>query len=177
MFALARYSFSVRSFQEIQERLARADRMRGWTPERIQPDALYYGTLETRTETERYFWDGMRRGGDAARPYLIFQVTLTGAGVYEAAGVAETIGAGRAFAAVVPTPHRYFLPANTGPWTFFWLLIRHPYIVRRVAERQRAGANAVLNVTPDAAILVRALTLLEGAFPDRFAEELALFGI
>jgi AraC-like DNA-binding protein len=144
-------------------------------PSHFRPDAPYYGFIETRTAADRYFWDGMRRGADPARPFVVFQVTLRGEGRYEQDGTAHPIGPGRAFAAVVPTPHRYYLPAGLEEWRFFWVLIRHPYIVRRIAERQRAGASAVLDVTPDAPLLARAVTLLEGTFPDAFAQELALF--
>jgi AraC-like DNA-binding protein len=139
---------------------------------RYLPDSPYAAGLETRTPADQYLWDGLKRG-DSDRPFVVFQVTLDGWGVYEEGGAAHRVGPGRAFAALVPGPHRYYLPADSPHWTFFWLVIRHPYVVARMAERQRAAGTALLDVTEGSILIARAAALFTG-FPDRFAEEEAL---
>jgi AraC-like DNA-binding protein len=150
---------------------------------RYSPDAFWISGLETLASGERYSWDGLRRGVDPARPCVIFQATLAGHGRYEsteAAGGAERIDAGRAFVAVVPGPHRYYLPDDaTDGWTFFWLMLRHPYVVARIAERQRltgAGmAATVLELAPESGLLARAVALFADGFTNVFDEEAACF--
>lgn len=148
---------------------------------RMQPDALVHAGWETRTAADRYHWDGMRRGAHASHPYVVFQVTLDGCGTYQcgaaaAGGGVHLVPPGRAFAALVPSEHCYFLAPETASWTFFWVLVRHPYVVARIAERQRgAPAMAVLPVTAGDTLIERAVTLFEGGFADCYEEELALF--
>jgi AraC-like DNA-binding protein len=146
---------------------------------RFAPDAPYHAGLETRLPGEGYHWDGRRRGGNPARPYVVLQFALDGWGVYqEDGGPPERVGTGRAFAAVVPGTHRYLLPPDApGPWTFFWVLVRHPYVAARVAERQRAAGNAVWDVAPGDALVTRAAALFAGHFADRWDEEAALFDL
>ena len=145
---------------------------------RFSPDAPYYVATETRTGADGYFWDGLRRGQEA-HPFAVLQITLRGAGVYEAGGVAEAIGPGRAFMAVVPGAHRYFLPADAAaPWEFLYLLIRHPYIVRRIAERQQATASAaVLDLDRDRGRFLARVAPLYRGDGDPFAREEALFAL
>jgi len=146
---------------------------------RYAPDALFHSGVETRLPGEGYLWDGLRRGGDPARPYLVLQVTLDGWGIYEEAGrPPERIMPGRAFAAVVPGANRYLLPPDApGPWTFFWVILRHPYVVARIAERQRTVGVAVWEVAPGDALLTRAVALFAGRFGDRWDEEAAIFDL
>lgn len=144
-----------------------------WTP-----DLSVSVGLETRTQAEPYFWDGRRRGGDPARPFLLFQYTLAGSGIYTEAGTVHTIAPGSAFTAVVPSAHVYTLPAQSPAWTFFFLILRHPYAVQRLTQaRQRIGP--VLALTPSDLLLARAVSLFEGvaarSFHDSWAAEAALF--
>ncbi len=145
---------------------------------RLHPDTFSYAGWETRTAADRYHWDGLKRGVDAAHPQVVFQVTLDGYGIYENNnGTRDTIPPGSAFAAVVPSDHRYYLPPESEAWTFFWIILRHPYVVERmIAQQSAAGLTAtVFPVTADSVLVARAVALWEGVFPDRFAEELALF--
>jgi len=148
---------------------------------RFSPDALWISSLESLRAGERYQWDGLRRGGDPTRPYVIFQVTLDGEGAYEFGDQrTERLTAGRAFAAVVPGAHRYYLPEDAGDgWSFFWILLRHPYVVERIAERQRqpvtARAATVLDLAPTSVLLARAVSLFTDEFTDNFGEEAAAF--
>src|SRR4051812_1106049 len=92
--------------------------------------------LETRTEPNQYYWEGLRRGADPEHPYIVFQYTLEGWGYYAEGSSLIKMTPQMAFTAVIPTDHRYFLPPESPGWTFFFLLLRHPYIVSRIAERQ-----------------------------------------
>jgi AraC-like DNA-binding protein len=158
-------------FHALAERLGRVSPRSG----QFRPGAPLLRGLETRRVGDRYFWDGMKRDGDPARPFVVFQATLAGAGVFEWHGTAEPLPPGRAFTALIPSTHRYYLPADAPPWSFFFLIVRHPYAVARVAERLRQGVRPVLDLAPDAELLARAVRLFEGDFSDRYAEELALF--
>ena len=101
------------------------------------PDSLYYAGLETRRPGEGYDFDGMRRGDDPKHPRLLVQITLSGEGNYAGSDrVTVPVGAGAGFFAVLPSVHRYHLPASApANWSFFYLLLRHPYIVTRLATR------------------------------------------
>jgi AraC-like DNA-binding protein len=134
--------------------------------------------LETRTESSQYYWDGLRRSADPAHPYVVFQYTLDGWGYYVDGSIPIKMLPQMAFTAVIPTDHRYFLPSESPGWTFFYLLLRHPYIVSRIAERQ-STAGPVFSIPPTERLLSRALQLFESianqTFLDEFAEEQALF--
>lgn len=130
--------------------------------------------LETLSPGTNYSWDGEMRGGDPAYPYLIFQVTLAGWGTYDT----EKVTPGKAFAAVVPSRHRYELPSSSSGWTYFWLILRHPYVVERVKNRQKS-VGAVLDVaSPSAGPVTRCAqivsVLCSGGYRDTWAEEAAL---
>ena len=162
------------TFDAIYERLARLERCGGT---RWGPDALFHAGLESRKDGDGYFWDGLKRGAPGQKPFAVFQATLGGAGVYEDDRGATRLEPGRAFLAVVPSAHRYHLPDQPGArWRFFWAVIRHPYIVERLAARQRE-AGAILELAPESLLMARASALCAGGFRDRFDEELALFSL
>jgi len=146
----------------------------------VAPDALYFAGLETVTPTSGYHWDGEKRDVWPPTGFVVFQVTLAGSGLYEdaARGGAYALGPGDAFAAVVPSAHRYYLPPASASWTFFWVMIPHPYIAGRIASRvAEAGAVWSLHARPETgeALLSRAARLLRGPFADAWATEQALF--
>jgi AraC-like DNA-binding protein len=156
----------------VYEQLARRERLGSV---RSGPDAAFHAGLETHRAGERYFWDGIRRSTASHAPFALFQATLDGAGVYEDARGSVAVGPGRAFLTIVPSEHRYYLPDDPAAhWTFFWVLIRHPYIVARIAARYQGGGE-VRGVAPESLLLARAATLCAGGFRDLFDEELALF--
>ncbi len=141
-------------------------------------DLSVYAGLETKTDPADYVWDGLRRGGDPERPFVVFQYTLAGGGAYTAEGVTHQLLPGMAFAAVVPSAHVYRLPPDSPSWTFFFLILRHPYVVGRLVRAQ-ADIGPLLTLTADAPLLARAVTLFEGIaariFHDSWALESALF--
>lgn len=102
-----------------------------------RPDSLYYAGLETRLPGEAYHWDGRKRGGDPKHPHLLLQITLHGAGCYVGMdGTPVPVPEGVGFFAVLPSAHRYLLPPDAGAdWSFFWLILRHAYVVTRLAAR------------------------------------------
>jgi AraC-like DNA-binding protein len=160
------------SFGSLKDRLERLERFGGT---RWGPDALYHARAETRRAGENYHWDGLRRGAPGGQPFAVFQVTLSGRGVYEDERGTVDLTEGVAFLALVPSAHQYYLPeSESAPWSFFWAVIRHPYIVERLAA-QRREFGATRTLTPESLVVARAAALCEGGFRDRFDEEAALF--
>ena len=143
------------------------------------PDLSVQIGLDTEMIPADYLWDGLKRGGDSAHPFLVFQYTLGGEGRYTTAeGITHKLLPGMAFAAVVPSAHVYFLSPDAPSWTFFFLLIRHPYIVRRLIDTQTA-TGPVLTLPESDLLTARAVTLFEGiaarSFRDSWALEAASF--
>lgn len=134
--------------------------------------------LEERRAGEPYHWDGLRRRIDPARPYLVFQYTLAGWGSYEENGTAHRQMPGSAFAAYVPSGHRYCLPPESPGWTFFWLMFNHPFVVARMAQI-KAEVGAVTELAVEGLVMARLVRLVEGisqgGFRDEWAQEQALF--
>jgi AraC-like DNA-binding protein len=131
--------------------------------------------METRTAGTPYYWDGLKRGTE---PYLVVQYTLSGYGCLSEGGNIHRLTAGRAFSVSVPSAHAYYLPPDSPEWTFFWINIRHPYLVNRIGRQQKLGGN-VLTIPADSRLMARMLTLFEGfchpIYPDAIAHEQALF--
>jgi AraC-like DNA-binding protein len=145
-----------------------------WTP----MDA-YFGNVETRRDPQSYHWDGMKRLGRRAQPLVFFQLTLAGYGHYETYGrPAQRIPPGTGFFAVVPSRHRYYLPESSPGWTFAWIGIYHPYLLRRITK-QVAATGPIVRAAPKSPLVTRLLRLVRGAFHkdfrDRFAVEAELF--
>ncbi len=136
-----------------------------------------FAGLETRTDPAAYRWDGLKRGADPAHPFVVFQYTLAGEGEYTAGGETHRLPPGRAFAAVIPSAHTYRLPPGSASWTFFFLLISHPYAVQRLRAAQ-AESGPVLTLAETDPLLARAATLCESvltrAYRDPWALELSL---
>jgi AraC-like DNA-binding protein len=124
---------------------------------------------------ETYDWDGLQRSGDAARPHLIFQVTLSGNGALQCGAAHFPLSAGDALVVTVPSQHRYFLPRGA-TWTFFWLTLQHPYIVPRLA-RLLQDTGPVLHIAPQTRLMTRSVALWEDQFTgsDALVREQLLF--
>lgn len=141
-------------------------------------ERLLFGGLETRTEPAAYYWDGQRRGGDPNHPYVVFQYTLSGYGIYRSAAGMHRMPAGSAFLAVVPSAHVYYLPEESASWTFFYLILHQPYIVQRLTDLV-VQHGAVAKLPPASPPVHRAASLLEGlclhSFPDALAMEGGMF--
>jgi AraC-like DNA-binding protein len=138
---------------------------------------VYVG-LEERTVPSAYQWDGLKRGGEARHAHVVFQYSLDGWGCYADETGETRVLPGRAFSAVVPSPHRYFLPEASDRWLFFFLIIHHPYIVERMIERHKT-CRPVFTIPPESMLAARVAMLFErvcqGAFPDSFALEQSQF--
>ncbi|HLG76838.1 MAG TPA: helix-turn-helix transcriptional regulator [Ktedonobacteraceae bacterium] len=155
-----------------------------WIPLARHPFAPRYGAevcgsaMETRTSSHHYSWDSMKRRSDPAHPFVIFQYTLAGWGYYTEGRTLRKVSPQMAFMAVVPSDNRYYLPPESSGWTFFWIIIRHPYVVNRIVQR-RMSVGPILTLHPESMLVTRAVQLLEGiyseTFHDTFAEEQALF--
>jgi AraC-like DNA-binding protein len=145
-----------------------------WTP----VDA-YFGSVETRTDPHSYYWDGMKRIGRRDHPLVFFQFTFAGFGHFELYGrPLQRISPGMGFFAVIPSRHRYYLPETSPGWTFAWIGIYHPYLLRRIAK-QVAATGPVIEATPSSPLIARLTRLMRGAFRkdfrDRFEVEQELF--
>ncbi len=138
--------------------------------------AVWVG-LETRQPGERYFWDGLARPvGSRHGREAVIQCTLSGEGRYAAGGREWRVPPGSAFFAIVPSAHRYWMPEKAPePWTYFWMIVEHPYVVSRLtALVERRGA--VVKMTDDARAATAALfkaTCL-GRHPNDLEQEAAL---
>ncbi len=136
------------------------------------------GGLEVLAPGTPYRWDGLRRGIDAAHPFVVFQYTLAGWGAYAEGGATQRLTPGAAFAAVLPSAHVYHLPPDSPGWTFCWVMFNHPYVVGRVRDL-KAEAGPVTELAPDGVGVARLVRLFEGAcqggFGDAWAQEAALF--
>jgi len=144
-----------------------------WTP----ADA-YFGSLETRSDPQSYYWDGMKRLGRRDRPLVFFQFTFAGFGHFELYGrPAQRITPGTGFFALVPSRHRYYLPEASPGWTFAWLGIYHPYLLRRIARLVQA-TGPMVHAAPGSALVAQLSRLVRGAFlkdfRDRFEVEAEL---
>jgi len=145
-----------------------------WTPVNA-----YFGSVETRIDPKSYHWDGMKRLDRRDPPLVFFQLTLAGWGHFELYDEApERMTPGRAFVAVVPSGHRYYLPASSPGWTFAWIGIYHPYLVRRIRARV-AATGPTIECSPDSEFFGTLLRLVRGVFHkdfrDRFDVESKLF--
>jgi AraC-like DNA-binding protein len=145
-----------------------------WTPMNA-----YFGSVETRIDPKSYHWDGMKRLDRRDPPLVFFQLTLAGWGNFELYDQApERMTPGRAFIAVVPSRHRYYLPADSPGWTFAWIGIYHPYLVRRI-RAQVAATGPTIACRPDGELVAGVMRLVRGAFHkdfrDRFDVESKLF--
>ncbi|HVZ89077.1 MAG TPA: AraC family transcriptional regulator [Polyangia bacterium] len=147
-----------------------------WTPVNA-----YFGSVETRTDPRSYHWDGMKRFDRRDPPLAFFQLTLAGWGNFELYDQPpERMTPGRAFVAVVPSRHRYYLPAGSPGWTFAWIGIYHPYWVRRIKARV-AATGPTIACTPDSDLVGGVMRLVRGVFHkdfrDRFDVEASLFDL
>jgi AraC-like DNA-binding protein len=145
-----------------------------WTPA-----TAYFGSVETRTDPSSYYWDGMTRLGRGDAPLFAFQLTLAGWGHFQLLGQPpRRVPPGTAFIAIMPSRHRYYLPADSPGWTFGWISIYHPYLLARMTK-QVAATGPLVEVAPDGPLAAIAVRLMRGAikkdFRDRFEVELALF--
>ncbi|MFZ5896636.1 MAG: helix-turn-helix domain-containing protein [Myxococcota bacterium] len=138
---------------------------RWWTPVNA-----YFGSIETRTDASSYYWDGMKRIGRRDHPLVFFQFTLAGYGHFELYGrPAVRVPAGTGFFAVIPSRHRYYLPESSPGWTFAWIGIYHPYLLRRI-KKQVDATGPLIEADPASPIVKSLLRLVRGAFLKDFRD-------
>jgi AraC-like DNA-binding protein len=145
-----------------------------WTPM-----TAFFGSVETRMDPSRYFWDGMKRLGRRDAPLFAFQLTLAGWGHFQLYGQPpRRVPPGTAFIALMPSRHRYYLPEESPGWTFAWISIYHPYLLARIAK-QVTATGPLIEVAPEGPLAAIVARLVRGAikkdFRDRFEVERALF--
>jgi AraC-like DNA-binding protein len=144
----------------------------------LHGDSLIYVGLETAVQGGNYLWDGLKRRADPAHPFVVFQYTLAGWGMYSDAAGNHKVAPGSAFLAAVPSAHRYFLPPESPSWTYFFLLLSHDYIAQRLAVCQEQ-TGAVQRFEPHSPLMTRMLAVFEGSrlggFHDHYAAESTLF--
>lgn len=74
-----------------------------------------------KTTSEAYSWDGLKR---KEKRNFVFQYTLAGEGAIFVNGKTNPLRRGQAFMVEVPSSHRYYLPASSSKWEFFYLTLR-----------------------------------------------------
>jgi AraC-like DNA-binding protein len=92
---------------------------------------------ETVRPGKAYDWDGLRRGGQRRSPTWLYQYTLQGWGCLELPSRSEPVPAGSAFSVTIPSRHRYHSDPACEEWAFFWIIVRHPYAVERIAKNRQ----------------------------------------
>jgi AraC-like DNA-binding protein len=161
------------------EQLSRLSRKPVTAPPWWSPETAYFGSIETRTDPATYSWDGMKRIGRRDAPLFAFQLTMAGWGNFQAYGQApRRVPPGTAFISLMPSRHRYYLPAESPGWTFTWISIHHPYLLSRLTKLV-AKMGPLMEVASDGTLAGINARLVRGAikkdFSDRFELELALF--
>lgn len=68
-----------------------------------------------------YSWDGHTRSDG---PLLLFQYTISGSGAITIGPTTHKLNAEQAFLVEIPGQHRYYFPAHTKQWEFFYILFR-----------------------------------------------------
>jgi AraC-like DNA-binding protein len=121
----------------------------------------------------------MHRPGPDDPPVFYFQLCLAGWGHFQLYGEEpQKVTPGKAFFALIPSRHRYYLPRESPGWTFAWIGVHHPSLIARVAKPVKA-TGPLLDLRPDGALTAVFLRLVRGAikkdFRDRFDAELALW--
>ncbi len=161
--------------------LARLQQFLGDTAYRRRPSVLpvpmaISAGVERQEDPRRYSWDGQNRSWDTKCPtggeHAIIQVTLAGEGRYADARGERTVAVGHGFIAIVPSTHRYWLPAGA-PWTFAWFAVEH----RQLLERFRLHVSqhgATFACTAGSALAARHVELVEGLFRDSFLDDVAV---
>jgi AraC-like DNA-binding protein len=134
--------------------------------------------LETRTPSEHYGYDGLKRGVQRDHPILLFKYTLEGFGAFSFGERRWRIRPGQVFLAMTPSPYRFWLPKRSASWSFFWISIHHRYLAERVFSMLQK-TSPVFVLPEDSPLMIASLAILGGVllgrFPDLHAREAALF--
>lgn len=108
---------------------------------------------ECRYQGESYDWHGLQRGGDAQRPILLLQHSHSAGGAFcVGSGREQAIPDHHLMVAIIPSNHRYRLAPGHRQWNFTWLILRHPFVVERVA-RACSGIGMLLDLQQTAYVM------------------------
>ncbi len=121
--------------------------------------ALLSGAVAVVRPGDGYHWDGLKRGGDPDQPCWLFQYTLSGRGHFQAGRHQQTVEAGQAFCATIPSAHHYRADQTCPEWIFFWLIIKDPHITGRLLRHPHLN-NSLLTLAPASAVIRCASSLL-----------------
>jgi AraC-like DNA-binding protein len=161
-----------RSWAGTQRHLIDASSELNEAPSWWTPTDAYFGSAETRTDPSSYYWDGMKRLGRRDRSLVFFQFTFAGFGHFELYGrPPQRVAPGTGFFAVIPSRHRYYLPATSPGWSFAWLGIYHPYLLARIAK-QVAATGPLVQASPNSPLVRHLVRLIRGAFRKDFRDRL-----
>lgn len=103
-----------------------------------------------------YDWDGLKRG--PAR-FAIFQYTLAGEGALRFDGREQRLRPGDAMLVLCPHAHRYWRPAHSPAWTFWYLLVNGQEALRILLAIQ-ARVGPVLHLAPESPVVRRGEEIL-----------------
>lgn len=132
---------------------------------------------EQQRDPRRYRWDGLTRSHDVkcpqGVPHAVIQYTFSGHGTFADSAGERIVGPGQAFIALVPSAHRYWLPAAGAPWTFCWFAVAHPQILERL-RLHVARSGAVFPIAPGGVLAGCLLDVIDGLFSKRFVDDFAI---
>ncbi len=108
---------------------------------------------------DNYSWDGLKRGGDPRQPSWLFQYTLAGRGIFQAGRQPQSVEAGQAFCATIPSAHAYYGDESCPRWVFFWMIVTDPLVTGRLLRHPNLH-NSLLTLPPGSPVIRRAASLL-----------------
>jgi AraC-like DNA-binding protein len=125
-----------------------------------------------------YHWDGLKRGGDPARPTWLFQYTLSGRGIFQAGRQPQRVEAGQAFCSTIPSAHSYHGDASCPGWAFFWMIVNDSHLTGRLLSHPNLH-NSLLTLSAGSPVIRSAaavlLHLVRGDAMDIYQLEECLF--
>ncbi len=133
--------------------------------------------LEVVTPDHRYRFDGMRSQARSRAPVGIFHYTLEGWGILEADHTATQVGVEHAMTVKIPSSHCYQSAPDCERWSFFWMVVDHPYLIERLFSNPDM-LNKVHSLPADSVpvrMAVNTLKLVWTQSGDASAVELALY--
>lgn len=112
----------------------------------LVPVCLY--AIGEEVHTANYFWSGNNRPDINT---VLFQYTLSGAGILEYENERHHLGPGDAFLVKIPSDHTYYLPKTSTSWRFIYITLSGEFALNAIntlAENQR-----VLSVHPKSRVI------------------------
>lgn len=130
-----------------------------------------------RVASPRYRWDSAARGHS---PFVIFQWTRSGIGIYETPGLRREVPPGHAFITILPEAAQYYYPSDaTAPWSFAWVNF-YGELAISLWQAFRDQHGPVVRMDPDSESAARLLELIRSRqdrqAKDRFAASTRAYG-